>query len=87
MDWPQLTHLHEALKPVYGNRVVQRGGFDAARKPIATTPDDLRYVLSQPAEICFLYAHSGGSQHVLDAPAFPGNCVLPGVLDFPVAYY
>ena len=82
-DWPRLEHLHRSLEPIYGKQITQRGGLDQSGKAIPTNPDDLRFILAQQAEICFLYIHSGSSQHVMDQPKFPGNCVLPGVLDYP----
>tara|TARA_B110000093_G_scaffold151079_1_gene165366 strand:- start:287 stop:1654 length:1368 start_codon:yes stop_codon:yes gene_type:complete len=82
-DWGNLKHLNDALEPIYADRIVQRGGIGEDGKGIATDIDDFRHVLSQESEICFVYAHSGSSQHVLDGPPFPGNCILPGVLDYP----
>lgn len=31
----------------------------------------------------FVFAHSGPSQNVCDLPEYPGNLILPGVLDYP----
>jgi hypothetical protein len=76
--WPYLPELERALKKKYQGRVEQRGGV-ARQRAIATSTTDFKELISQPSELCFVYAHSDPSCHYFDLPSPPSNSVEAGV--------
>ncbi len=83
-DWPDQKALQDSLRTLYDEPTPLTGGFDdQTHEALRTSVSQFGQTLAQPREMTFVFAHSGPSQHVCDLPAYPGNLILPGVLDYP----
>lgn len=78
-DWSDVTYLVKALQPRF--TISLFGGADEV--PLTPSIVDFKRAGRITAEILFIFAHSGPSQHFLDAPAHPGNIIAAGELDSP----
>lgn len=82
-DWPNQTGLSDALRELYDEPTKVYGGYDQNHQAQKTSVQQFQEAVATPSELLFVFAHSGPSQHIFDLPAYPGNLILPGVLDLP----
>jgi hypothetical protein len=83
-DWPDQKALQDSLGTLYDEPTSLTGGFDPqTHEALRTSVSQFGQTVARPDEMTFVFAHSGPSQHICDLPAYPGNLILPGVLDYP----
>ncbi len=83
-DWPNQKALQDSLTWLYSEPTSLTGGYDPENgQAQRTSVSQFAQAVAKPSEMLFVFAHSGPSQHVFDLPEYPGNIILPGVLDYP----
>lgn len=83
-DWPNQKALQDSLGALYDEPTSLAGGFDPqTHEALRTSVAQFAQAIAQPNEMMIVFAHSSPSMHICDLPDYPGNLILPGVLDYP----